>query len=141
MTSDRGTHVIQVGEATVPRGPEAAALARTMVSRWLDGHAEPELVADARLLVSELVTNSIRHSDDSAGMPVHIAVTALDGVVRVEVTDHGHGHVRRRAPQLGGGGYGLHLVELIAARWGVEDSNGTHVWFELTPREHAWPGP
>ena len=134
MTSDRGSRVIRVGEATVPWGPDAARLARALVARWLDGRAEPDLVADARLLTSELVTNSIRHADGCAGLPLQIAVTALDEVIRVEVTDQGHGDVRRRALHLGHGGFGLHLVELLAARWGVNDGDGTQVWFELAPR-------
>jgi anti-sigma regulatory factor (Ser/Thr protein kinase) len=131
MTSKRGSHV--VGEATLLWGPEAAGLARTMVSGSLDGRAAPELVADACLLVSELVTNSIRHADDSTHAPVHVSVTTLDGVVRVEVTDQGHGAVRRRAPNLTEGGFGLDLVEQIAARWGVEHDASTQVWFELAP--------
>lgn len=132
MTPERGSHV--VGEATVPSGPEAAGLARTIVSRSLDGRVAPELVADARLLVSELVTNSVRHADDPAHAPVHVSVTALDGVVRVEVTDQGHGPVRRRTPNLNEGGFGLDMVEQIAARWGVTHAASTQVWFELAAR-------
>jgi hypothetical protein len=51
--------------------------------------------------------------------------------VRVEVQDQGYGPVRRRVPDLWQGGFGLNLVELIAARWGVDHDRGTRVWFEL----------
>jgi len=131
MTSKPGSHV--VGEATLPRGPEAAGLARTMVSRSLDCRAAPELVPDACLLVSELVTNSVHHADDSTHAPVHVRVITLDDVVRVEVTDQGNGAVHRRAPNLTEGGFGLDLVEQIAARWGVKHTASTQVWFELAP--------
>ena len=58
----------------------------------------PSCMQDAGLLVSELVTNSVRHAGQPAGAPVHIRAAAVDGVVRFEVEDHGHGPVRRRAP-------------------------------------------
>ena len=115
-------------------GPEAASTARAVVSRWLDGRAHAELHDDACLLVSELVSNSVRHADQPAGAPVGIRVFAVDGVVRVEVEDRGQGPVRRRAADPREGGFGLLLVELLAARWGVSHEHGTRVWFELAAR-------
>ena len=55
----------------------------------------------------------------------------MNGVVRFEVEDLGHGAVRRREPDGRTGGFGLHLVDTIAARWGVDREHGTRVWFEL----------
>ena len=97
--------------------PEAASAARTVVARWLDGRANPELHDNARLLVSELVSNSIRHADQPAGAPLRIRAFAADGIIRMEVEDRGRGPVRRRAADPRTGGFGLELVELIAARW------------------------
>jgi anti-sigma regulatory factor (Ser/Thr protein kinase) len=132
MSSDHDGGPLAVGEATLPCGPEAPALARTIVSRWLDGHASADLHDDARLLVSELVTNSVLHAGQHAGAPLQIRAVAVNGTVRVEVQDGGHrGAVRRRAPDPRRGGFGLHLVELLATRWGVSDERGTLVWFEL----------
>ena len=131
MSPDQGEGLVQVGEATVACEPGAPLAARTAVSRWLDGRAHSQMRDDACLLVSELVTNSIRHADQPPGVPVRIRTFALDGVVRVEVEDRGHGAVSRRANG-GNGGFGLHLVELLAARWGVSREHGTRVWFELT---------
>jgi anti-sigma regulatory factor (Ser/Thr protein kinase) len=87
-----------------------------------------------RLLVSELVTNSVRHAGRPAGAPLRIRAAAVDGVVRVEVHDRGHGWVRRRSADGRPGGFGLSLVERLAARWGVNHEDGTCVWFELAPR-------
>ena len=118
---------------TLPCGPRAPALARAAVSGWLDGHANANLRRDACLLVSELVTNSVMHGQ-ATGAPLGLRVSAADGVVRVEVQDQGHnGAVVRRAPDGngGGGGFGLQLVEWLAARWGVSHEHGTLVWFEL----------
>jgi anti-sigma regulatory factor (Ser/Thr protein kinase) len=131
MSSDQDGAVVQLGEATLACGPEAASAARTAVSRWLDGRAKPEFHDDARLLVSELVGNSVRHAEQPAGATLRITAVAVDGVVRVDVADRGQGTVRRREADPRRGGYGLELVELIAARWGVSHEYGTHVWFEL----------
>jgi anti-sigma regulatory factor (Ser/Thr protein kinase) len=135
MASNRERSLVQVGEATVACGPEAALAARTAVSRWLDGRAYAEFLRDdACLLVSELVTNSVLHADQPAGAPVHITGFALNGVVRVEVEDRGEGPVRRRAADPLDGGFGLQLLDLLAARWGVTHEQGTRVWFELAAR-------
>ena len=134
MPSDRAGPLLQLGETTVPCGPEAPFLARRTVSLWLEGRAHAQLHADAALLVSELVTNSVQHAGQPPGAPVHISAAAVNGVVRVEVHDHGHGGVRRRAPRPGQGGFGLHMVNRLAARWGVSHDDGTRVWFVLASR-------
>jgi anti-sigma regulatory factor (Ser/Thr protein kinase) len=136
MSSDQDGAVVQLGEATLACGPEAAFAARAVVSGWLDGRANPEFHDHARLLVSELVSNSVRHCEQPAGAPLQITAVAVDGVVRVDVADRGRGAVRRREADARTGGYGLELVELLAARWGVSHKHGTRVWFEL-----AAPGP
>jgi anti-sigma regulatory factor (Ser/Thr protein kinase) len=139
MPSGRAGPLVQLGEATVPCGPEAPFLARRTVSAWLEGHAQEgrahaQLHADTALLVSELITNSVQHAGQPPGAPVHIRAAALDGVVRVEVHDHGHGPVPRRAPGPRHGGFGLHMVNLLATRWGVSHEDGTRVWFVLAAR-------
>jgi anti-sigma regulatory factor (Ser/Thr protein kinase) len=135
MASNPEGSLVQVGEATVACGPEAALAARTAVSGWLDGRAHAESFRDdACLLVSELVTNSVLHSDQPTGSPLHISGFALNGVVRVEVEDRGQGPVRKRAADPVDGGFGLQLLDLLAARWGVTHEHGTRVWFELAAR-------
>jgi serine/threonine-protein kinase RsbW len=131
MPADQSADLGQVGEATVPCGPEAPFLARRTVSCWLEGRGQAQLQEDAVLLVSELVTNSVQHAGQPPGAPVQIRAAAVDGVVRVEVHDRGHGPVRRRAPGPRPGGFGLSLVNELAARWGVSHDQGTRVWFEL----------
>ena len=131
MSVDDARPSIELGEATVASGMYAPLVARGHVARWLDGRADAGVRADACLLVSELVTNSVRHADQPPGAPLRIAAAAFDGLVRVEVQDQGHGPVRRRAPDSREAGFGLNLVEMLAARWGVDDERGTRVWFEL----------
>jgi anti-sigma regulatory factor (Ser/Thr protein kinase) len=115
-------------------GPGAPAHARARVSGWLTGMVAATVLRDARLLVSELVTNTL-HGALAAGAPLSIAGRLEDAVLWIEVVNPGHaGTVAMRdavPEQLGG--YGLQLVEALAQRWGVDRSAGatTRVWFEL----------
>jgi anti-sigma regulatory factor (Ser/Thr protein kinase) len=120
-------------EASLPIGPAAPATARAALTRWLDGHVPLEVLENARLLASELVTNSLGHADLSADSSLRIAVQLNRGALRVEVRDPGsNGSVAPRKPNhVSGGGFGLHLVELLSTRWGVNRTGGTHVWFEM----------
>jgi anti-sigma regulatory factor (Ser/Thr protein kinase) len=120
-------------EATLPAGPAAPATARAALTRWLSGHVPVEVLDDARLLASELVTNSIGHAGLSDAASLRLAVQLRGGALRVEVRDPGeHGTVAPRTPDYDvGGGFGLHLVEQLATRWGVNRTGGTQVWFEV----------
>ena len=80
------------------------------------------------LLVSELVTNSVRHSGAVPGERVQIAVERRDGTIHVDVQDNGPGFDRRG---LRPGPHGLQVVESAADRWGIERSGPTTVWFEF----------
>jgi anti-sigma regulatory factor (Ser/Thr protein kinase) len=131
MASDQDGHLARVDRATLPCRPDAPWMARALVARWLDDSGHPELREDACLLVTELVTNCVLHAGQAAGAPLQLSATATDGVVRVQVDDLGRGPIRPRVPAPDKGGYGLHLVDLVAARWGVDHVRGTEVWFEL----------
>jgi len=91
-----------------------------------------DLRGDVELLVSELVSNSVMHA--SAEHVELRAVTHPQGV-HVEVSDPGAGFDRdgdRRTPSLSGeGGFGLHIVDTVADRWGVTRDDAARVWFEI----------
>ena len=120
-------------EATFPAGLAAPATARAALTRWLSGHVPLEVLDDARLLASELVTNSLGHADLAAGAPLRLAVQLSGGALRVELRDPGStGAIAPAEPDRAHrGGYGLQLVDMIATRWGVNRAGGTHVWFEV----------
>jgi anti-sigma regulatory factor (Ser/Thr protein kinase) len=91
---------------------------------------------DVRLLVSELVTNAVRHADadaDGDGEGVRLVVAINGGTLRVEVHDPGHGFAVREAPTdpLRASGWGLVLVAELSDRWGVDHTPRTRVWFEI----------
>ena len=115
----------------VPGGPQAPSAARAALAE-LEPHLDPVAFWNARLLTSEIVTNSVRHAragpEDWIGLDVALSADA----VRVEVHDQGPGF----SPQLGNAhvdsvsGRGLLLVEELADRWGVREG-GSRVWFEI----------
>ena len=113
-------------------GPAAAAEARAALALF-EGRADADSLDDVRLLVSELVTNSVRHSGSPAGSKVGLAVSASGSTLRVEVTDAGRGFqpTPRSAPHTEAGGWGLHLVDRLAHRWGVHHGARAVVWFEI----------
>lgn len=92
-----------------------------------------EAYPDVALLVSELVTNGVRHADTTGVEPVRIAVQVAPDRVRVEVNDQGSGFDHGPLPPdpTRPGGWGLRLVDEIADAWGVERGAGTTVWFEM----------
>jgi anti-sigma regulatory factor (Ser/Thr protein kinase) len=113
-------------------GPAAAAEARAAVAA-LDGRANADVLDDVRLLLSEIVTNAVRHSDSPSGATIGLAVSVARDVVRAEVTDRGDGFDPRPRdlPRTEAGGWGLHLVDRLASRWGVDRGDAVRVWFEI----------
>ncbi|MFN2616760.1 MAG: SpoIIE family protein phosphatase [Thermoleophilaceae bacterium] len=99
----------------------------------LESELDRALVTNLRLLVSELVTNSIRHSGAGPEELVELSAIVLADRVRVEVLDRGPGFEPRAVTpdrELGSG-WGLYLVDQLADRWGVVTDGSTRVWFEI----------
>jgi anti-sigma regulatory factor (Ser/Thr protein kinase) len=120
-------------EVTLAAGLDAPAAARAAVTHWMAGHVSRAMLVDAQLLVSELVANSVRHSDSAADAVVSVRAHVRADVLVLEVHDRETGgSITRRAPdpQLGGG-FGLNVVEALSRRWGVTRDAGTRVWVEL----------
>ena len=114
-------------------GPYAVTAARLALSD-IDEVLDESLAFDVRLLVSELVTNSVRHAQTGPEESIHLRVLLDDGHVRVEVSDSGPGFDPPEhdptAEDARDSGWGLFFVTQLADRWGVESGSG-HVWFEI----------
>jgi anti-sigma regulatory factor (Ser/Thr protein kinase) len=124
----------------LPAEPHSAKVARDAVA-GLDGHLGG-VFGDVVLVISELVTNSVRHAGLDASEPVQLSVGMEGDTVRVAVRDPGPGFEPPSAPSDPAhvGGWGLVLVDQLAERWGVNhDGNATVVWCELIRRAPSRP--
>jgi anti-sigma regulatory factor (Ser/Thr protein kinase) len=124
-------------EIDLARDPDSAAEARRALGEVSD-HLSARRLEDARLLVSELVTNAIRHAGLDADDVIKLVVVSGDRALRIEVCDPGRGFkVSEPVPDPARpSGWGLYLVRELSDRWGVERSEHTRVWFELD--REAW---
>lgn len=117
-------------------GPEAAGAARNVVVKAVGDHVDEACLGTLRLLVSEVVSNSVRHSGSREA--VELSLCLSDEII-VSVTDHGPGFTPR--PRAGRpddvGGWGLHLVEELSSHWGVSRDGATRVWFTVPTEERA----
>src|SRR4051794_16543654 len=117
-------------------GPYAVTAARLALSD-LDARLEASIAFDVRLLVSELVTNSVKHANVSEDDSIMLDVDIKQEVVRVEVRDSGPGFERpETGPPADDEGWGLFLVEQLADEWGV-DSGRRAVWFRIDCAKRA----
>jgi anti-sigma regulatory factor (Ser/Thr protein kinase) len=117
--------------------PDAAATARRALDHFAE-HVPAPRMRDVRLLVSELVTNAVRHAGLRDEDRIRLLAILRGGALRVEVHDPGSGF-ERRPPELDparASGWGLYLVEELSDRWGMDGSApGTRIWFELDAGE------
>lgn len=119
----------------LPAEPHSAKVARDAIA-GLDGHLG-SVFGDVVLLISELVTNSVRHAGLDATQPLQLSVATEGDSVRIAVRDPGPGFRPPKAPTDPAhvGGWGLVLVDQLTERWGVEhDGLGNVVWCELKRR-------
>jgi anti-sigma regulatory factor (Ser/Thr protein kinase) len=114
-------------------GLEAAAVARRAIVAG-DGRLPGAVREDVLLLVTELVTNAVRHADGGPECPLQVELLYGPGRVAAAVAERGPDQTWHRDPSAGtqSGGWGLFLVDRIADRWGIERAaSGSRVWFEI----------
>jgi len=120
-------------EVDILATPRAPAAARAAVTAWVGRYLTEAMLVDVRLLIGELVANSVRHADVPADAVVSVRAEVRADALRIEVGDSGtSGAIVARPPDLtDGGGFGLNVVEVLSRRWGVNRDVGTRVWAEL----------
>ena len=113
----------------IPRDLMAPAAARRAID-GLSGTVADDVIPDVKLLVSELITNSVKYGGGGA-LRLQIE-TGGPRKLRAGVIDQGVGFVPvvRDRPATEVGGWGLHLVQTLSNRWGVHEGS-TQVWFEI----------
>ncbi len=119
----------------LPVDSRAPALARALLDRACCEEHHGGVRGPARLLVSELVTNALRHG----AAPITVEVGCERGAgVSVRVSDEGPSRPVLRRPVAAHrgarGGWGLVFVDLLSDAWGVDEAEfGKTVWFRLRP--------
>jgi anti-sigma regulatory factor (Ser/Thr protein kinase) len=123
-------------ELTLQPTAKAAAQARTSLDD-LEHELGTALLKDLRLMVSELVTNSIRHAGPGRKDHVVLCAWLYENRFKIEVSDSGPGFAPVATAGRGEdvGGWGLFIVQSLSDRWGAERrGNRTVVWFEIDLR-------
>ena len=109
--------------------PSSVADARAALSQ-LEPVVDPHTFETLRLLVTELVTATVRHGTPSATHDIELWVSASRERIRVEVADRGRrAHTSAEGPGLSE--LGLHLVETLSDRCGTEARGCDGLWLEL----------
>jgi anti-sigma regulatory factor (Ser/Thr protein kinase) len=122
----------------LPRTVQAPAMARQAL-RGVSPRFDRDSFEDLRLLVSELVSNSVVHGDAGASSWVRLHVDLHDQTAEVEVSNPGRGFTPgpgRPGPDQESG-RGLDMLRALADRWGVSSNNVTRVWFQLRAEPEA----
>jgi signal transduction histidine kinase len=122
-------------ELAIEPGPRAPSVARRAIAGALGDRVAEPVLANAQLVMSELVTNSVRHSGAQDGDELVVRLRVWQDGCRLEVEDAGHdGVIAPGSPDLVHGvGIGLNMVQKISERWGlVRAARGpTRVWAQL----------
>ncbi len=118
-----------------PHDPQSVPAARRFATGVLSD-ASAETLEAVELMVSELATNCIRHTD--SGFDLTIMRSGDD--IRVEATDHAGGTPTMRSPKpTDPSGRGLKIIDMLSAGWGVDAvaDDGKTVWFTIIDRAPA----
>jgi len=123
---------------TLPAAGRAAGVARQVTRETLAAWRVAHLEETAVLLVSELVTNAVRHAR-TGRLAIALRLEAPGAWLRIEVHDADPHEPRPRTPgALDESGFGLLLIEALAGKWGVrQTAAGKAVWAELDARQVA----
>lgn len=109
--------------------PESVAAARRFATELLAELGDADALQAIELMVSELATNCIRHTDSA----FHLTIVSEPDRVRVAATDQGAGEPSKRSPQpTEPTGRGLQIVNMLSSDWGYDSAvAGKTVWFTL----------
>ena len=107
---------------------------RALVAELRAFGVDPVVVDEAEIVISELVTNAVRHAKPLADGKIRVSWSVRGSVVEIDVTDGGGPTTPRPAPRSvwSAGGRGLRIVGSLAHEWGVrENSSGNTVWASM----------
>jgi anti-sigma regulatory factor (Ser/Thr protein kinase) len=127
---------LQEVHVILPATPRAAALARQATRRALKVWSLVHLQDDANLVVSELVSNAVRHGSGHRA-EITLRMKATNNCLRIEVHDADPAMPVPRTPaSLDESGRGFIVVEALTAKWGIQETEmGKAVWAELADNQ------
>jgi anti-sigma regulatory factor (Ser/Thr protein kinase) len=135
LSSSRSEDSRERRELRLAPGREAPSEARRSVGEWLGEVLPSGRLYETQLLVSELVTNSVRHAELGDEPWIEIAAQVSPQTVLVEVLDSSSGYDPRPPPDLpaaaGTGGHGLYLLNRLADEWGFGPEGRSRIWFRI----------
>lgn len=120
---------MSVARLSLPALPTSAREVRHWLTAELRSLRSDETRDAAVLVMSEVVTNSVRHG---GGGTIRITLTLMRGLLRAQVRDESAElPIRHQAGE--DGGWGLEVIDLLCSRWGVHEhpGEGKTVWFEM----------
>ena len=117
----------------MPFEPASAGSARRMLVADLADAAPREVVHDAQVVLSELISNGLRHGEPDAQHRIEVGWRLLEGCVRVYVCDAGRASQLRPSEHNPGSerGRGLTIVDALCERWSIDNSSGTRVTADI----------
>src|SRR3954451_12852925 len=122
-------------EFEIAGGEQAPAAARRVVE-GLGSELDARRLDDVRLLVTELVTNCVRHAHVGSDGPITVSLELTPASLHVAVSNPGAAFEAPCPPAEADGaavgGRGLVLVDKLADRWGIDDVHEARVWFEVS---------
>jgi anti-sigma regulatory factor (Ser/Thr protein kinase) len=123
-------------DLTLPAVPASIRKARDAAGAAVSGLRDGRLADDVRLCVSEAVTNVVRHAYGRQRGDVEVVVERDDGDVSVVVRDDGRGMTKSQRESRSGG-YGLKIIERLAANYQIRSRPNSGVEMEMVFHEQA----
>ncbi len=120
------------GSWSVPFATSAVRAARARITAALSqAHVGGTVIEDARLVVSELLGNALRHARPLPDGTLRVHLVVDDGSVRIGVVDGGSATLPTllHAPPMSIGGRGLSIVRTLTHDWGVQESQAGNTVF------------
>lgn len=113
----------------IPRDPKAPSTGRHFVRSVLSGH--PGAAQKAELIVSELISNAVRHEHSSAALEVTVEPRLDCAHIEVSTTAPAEVCQSTEEPPESRPGFGLAIVDSLSRRWGVTKGASPYVWCEI----------
>jgi hypothetical protein len=133
VRADRTSSVRSTAVTVAQAEPERIAGTRHQLRDLLHDWADADQVDSAVLMVSEMVTNVLVHTDGDALLTARATGPVGSRTLHVEVTDVSDELPHKRRPgEMASSGRGLLLMEMLAHKWGVDPrGEGKSIWFDL----------